>query len=248
MNVFRDYSTFYDLLYKDKDYAAEVNYIHQLIGQYVPHAKSILNLGCGTGNHDFLMAERGYETVGIDFSGNMIDLANIKLEGHSNQEMLAFKTGDARSVRIDKKFDVVISLFHVMSYQITNEDINHVFETARFHLREKGIFIFDCWYGPGVLKDLPTVRHKKLENEVLRIHRIASPVMHIDENYVDVNYTILVHNKKDLSFYEIEETHKMRYLFIPELKAFCSGNGFECERLNNNIFSNNWNALFVCRK
>lgn len=248
MSVFKDYSAYYDLLYKDKNYAEEADYIHQLIKQHAPHATSILNLGCGTGNHDFLISEKGYEIKGIDFSEDMVALANKKLIEIKTAGKLSFETGDARSVRINKQFDVVISLFHVMSYQITNEDINKVFETARVHLKEGGLFIFDCWYGPGVLTDPPVVRHKMLESEELRIHRIANPFIHTRENYVDVNYTILVHNKKSGSFYEIKETHKMRYLFIPELNAFSCSNGFVPEYLSNNIFSNNWNALFVCKR
>jgi len=248
MKVFKDYSAFYDLLYNEKDYKTEANYIHELIENDVPKAKSILNLGCGTGNHDFLLAEKGYEIKGIDLSEEMIHIANKKLSINKVKENLSFETGNARTLRVEKKFDVVISLFHVMSYQVKNEEINQVFETVNFHLKAGGIFIFDCWYGPGVLTDLPTVRHKVLENEALKIHRIANPVMHLDENYTDVNYTILVNNKKDQSSYEIKETHKMRYLFIPELETICSLKGFKLKHLKDNIFSNNWNALFVCQK
>ena len=56
MSVFKDYSNYYDLLYSDKDYEAEADYIDHLIQKNNPGAKTILNLGCGTGKHDFLLA------------------------------------------------------------------------------------------------------------------------------------------------------------------------------------------------
>src|SRR5882672_7975309 len=111
MSVFKDYSAYYDLLYKDKDYAGEAAYIHDLIQRNSPGARTVLNLGCGTGNHDFLLADHGYEMIG---------LARRKAED-GRRGGLSFQVGDARTAELGKTFDVVISLFHVMSYQVTNE-------------------------------------------------------------------------------------------------------------------------------
>ena len=55
--VFDAYAAYYDLLYKDKDYAGETEYVHRLIQRFNPGAKSILELGSGTGKHARLLAE-----------------------------------------------------------------------------------------------------------------------------------------------------------------------------------------------
>ena len=55
MSILGTYSRYYNLLYKDKDYAGEAAYIYDLIGRYRPGATNILNLGCGTGRHDHLL-------------------------------------------------------------------------------------------------------------------------------------------------------------------------------------------------
>ena len=60
---------------------------------------------------------------------------------------LRFTQGDLRTVRLGERADAVISLFHVMSYQTSNADLTAAFATAREHLAEGGVFIFDCWYG-----------------------------------------------------------------------------------------------------
>lgn len=223
MSVFGDYSRYYNLLYKDKDYASEAEYVHNLIHMHKPGAASILNLGCGTGRHDLLLAQMGYEVIGIDKSEEMLAIANSQISTLSSQPpVLSFSRGDIRTVRLDKTFDVVTSLFHVMSYQTANDDLRAAFATVRAHLNPGGIFIFDCWYGPAVLTDRPAVRVKRLEDEAIFVTRIAEPVMHENDNIVDVNYQVIIRDKASSYVEELMETHRMRYLFRPEIEL-CLG-------------------------
>jgi ubiquinone/menaquinone biosynthesis C-methylase UbiE len=62
--VFADYARYYDLLYRDKDYAAEAEYVAGLIRKFHPAARSILELGSGTGIHASLPAEKGFTVHG----------------------------------------------------------------------------------------------------------------------------------------------------------------------------------------
>ena len=225
MSVFGKYSSYYNLLYKDKDYAGEAEYIHNLIQKYSPGAKSILDLGCGTGRHDFLLVEKGYAVTGVDQSEDMLAVANSQLS--TSISTLSFTQGDIRTIRLNEQFDIVISLFHVMSYQTTNEDIQAAFANAKSHLKPGGIFIFDCWYGPAVLTDRPAVRIKRLEDDIISVVRIAEPVMHPNHNIVDVNYTVFIKDKTSGDVEELRETHRMRYLFKPEIELFCAENGFK---------------------
>ena len=76
MNVFEKYAEYYDLLYEDKDYPAESNFIHTLIQEHFSTAESILDLGCGTGNHALALLNFGYRITGIDKSKLSIKKAN----------------------------------------------------------------------------------------------------------------------------------------------------------------------------
>jgi SAM-dependent methyltransferase len=226
MNCFGDYSRYYNLLYKDKDYAGEAQYVHELIQKYRPGAKTILNLGCGTGNHDFEFAKLGYKVTGIDLSAEMLAAANNRLSTPSTQtSSLNFIHGDIRTVRLDITFDVVVSLFHVMSYQTTNDDLQAAVNTAKTHLDLGGLFLFDCWYGPAVLTDPPVVRVKRLADDEIEVLRIAEPVMHYNENLVEVNFLVMITDKSTGAVEQIKETHRMRYLFMPEIDELARMNG-----------------------
>ena len=220
MAIFSNYARYYDLMYQDKDYVGEAQFIQRLIQTYAPATTTILELGCGTGNHAMLLAKEGYQVHGVDLSQEMLGYANERRDRLSPAlaTRLQFSQGDLRQVRLDRKFDVVLSLFHVMSYQTNNEDLLAAFETAKAHLVPGGILIFDVWYGPAVLSDPPTVRIKRLEDQSIQVTRIAEPVMEPNKNWVDVNYHIFIKDLISSKIDEVREVHTMRYLFRPELE------------------------------
>jgi len=219
MQVFGDYARYYNLLYRDKDYQAEAELVHEFLKKYAPTTKSILELGCGTGKHAEQLVKWGYEVCGVDLSADMLAQAEAR-SPHLPPEQsaqLEFRQGDIRDFRLPDQFDTVISLFHVFSYQTTNQDLQAAFATAKAHLKPRGVLIFDCWYGPGVLSDRPTVRVKRLDDEEITVTRIAEPILDVNENLVTVNYQVLIKNSTTQEVTELQESHQMRYLFKPEI-------------------------------
>lgn len=250
MEVFQDYAYYYNSFYKDKDYKAEARQIDCLIKKYSNNVKCIINYGCGTGRHDIELSKLGYQCTGIDLSPVMIDVA--KKNCICDNRNIDFSVADIRTYEPMKKFDAVISLFHVMSYQNSNEDILAVFTSVRKALEKGGLFIFDVWYGPGVLSDKPVVRVKEIEDQDNRLIRIARPIMHDKSNVVDVCYEVFVIDKKTSQTKVINETHSMRYFFRPELEYFLGETRFEvldnldCDTLNSTGYES-WTSYFVVR-
>ena len=167
--------------------------------------------------------------------------------------MLNFVSGDIRSFNTSTTFDVVLSLFHVLSYQNENADLLATFKTANRHLRKGGIFIFDCWYGPAVLNECPEVRVKRISDKSIEVLRIAELEIITNRNIVDVNYTISIKSLEDNSSHQFSEKHSIRYLFLPELQYMLSQTGFEIiaeeEWLTKKPLSlKSWSATFVVRK
>lgn len=254
MNVFKQYSQYYDLLYKDKNYKKETDYIIGLIKELKPKTKEILNLGCGTGAHDRHLIRNGFNVTGLDISKDMITIAKTKnLNKIKKDGKLDYHVMDIRNFKLPNKYDMVISLFHVMSYQNTNEDIRNTFNCVSNHLNKGGIFIFDCWYGPGVLTDLPTRRIKIIEDDNLKIIRISEPEITTNKSIVAVNFDINLIDKKKKDFIQFTEKHSMRYLFDSEIEEFAVNSQFRVlhcyDWLTKKTPSiNTWNALFILEK
>ena len=210
---------YYDLFYKDKDYDSEAKSIHKKLIENHVKGRNILELGCGTGKHAISFSELGYKILGIEQSQSMIDSA-IEVENFRCIQ------GDIRKIKLKEKFDSVISLFHVISYQITNQSLLSVFKTANDYLNKNGIFLFDVWYNPAVLHQKPTVKIKKIKTDTNEITRIAEPELLVNSNQVNVKYTFYdfnyVANKVKIS----EEIHPMRYFTIPEIKFYAENSGF----------------------
>jgi SAM-dependent methyltransferase len=217
--VFNAYSRYYDLIYRDKDYVGEAEYIADLLERFGVSGKRLLEFGSGTGKHGRLLAERGYEVTGIERSGEMVAQA-------ASAPGFFCRQGNICTVQLEQTFDAVLSLFHVVSYQTTNDAVQAVFARAAEHLEADDLFVFDVWYSPAVYAQKPVVRLKRMANEAIEIMRIAEPTMHPNENCVDVNYTIFA---RDLASGVVEvmtETHPMRHFSLPELNLLAQMSGF----------------------
>lgn len=220
MSVFgKEYSQIYDLLYKSKDYEREVKYLNKLIKKNCKKKiKNILDIGCGTGKHASLLVDKGYELHGVDMSPQMISIAKKNLKQKKN---LSFSLSTISNLNLKKKFDVIISVFHVMSYQTKNNELIKAFEIVKKHLNGGGIFIFDFWYGPAVLTDLPVNSIKTLRHRDMKISRFGKPYIKPQTNTIDMKYSILMENKKSKKIKKKKEIHRLRYFFDTELELIC---------------------------
>jgi len=254
MNVFADYSKFYDLLYSDKNYPKEAAYILKLIKKHKPGSKTVLEFGCGTGIHASILAKAKLNITGIDQSKTMIESAIKRLSKlpKNTSKLLNFQVGDIRNKNLHNTYDVCLSLFHIISYQTSNADVINTFTNARKHLKPGGLFVFDCWYGPAVLGIMPSVKEKNVENDQVKIIRIATPEVHLNKCIVDVNYHLLIIDKKNSKCEELREKHEMRYFFKPELEYFLSTAGFELTHTEewitqNTPGSDTWGVTFIAK-
>jgi SAM-dependent methyltransferase len=246
MPQFGDYSKYYDLLYKDKDYAGEAVYVDSVIKKYAPDAVTMLELGCGTGRYTAEFAAMGYRVHGVDLSRDMLDEARV-IRGAD----IELSCGDARNIRLGRKFDVVAALFHVMSYQSSNQDVLDVLATMKAHLADGGVALFDFWYGPAVLTQRPEVRFKEVEDDEIKVSRVAVPVVDVVKNVVEVNYSAFVRNKRDGSLKELRETHNMRYFFDTEFAMFSDLSGMSelssMAWMDGDVNETTWSVLKVLK-
>jgi SAM-dependent methyltransferase len=250
----RDYALAYDYLYQDKDYAKECDFIECVFREFSDRVvKTILDMGCGTGGHALILAQRGYEVVGVDSSKDMLDIARRKV--NKAQLPIELVEGNITSFNLQKKFDAVIAMFAVMSYQTTNSDISKACEVAKNHLNPGGVFLFDCWNGLAVLTEKPTMRIKEVKlNDRERIIRFTEPILNTVSHTVEVRFK-LFRIQDGYLISQTDESHLMRFLFPQEIKYFLEVAGFEkikfCPflKLEKTLTERDWNmAVIACAK
>lgn len=244
--AFDSIGSYYDLLYKDKHYDSEVDYICSLFKRKKFEGSNILELGCGTGQHARLLANKGFDILGVEVNPTMLSKV---VQSDSFQAV----QGDARNFFTNRQFDIVLSLFHVLSYQVENSDLDSFFNTASIHLRDGGFFIFDCWFSPAVFHQGASNRIKRMSDQDFSILRLAEPNSFPSCSVVEVNFTIFVENLKTGIIQSFTELHPMRHFSISELDHVAKSHKFERivseEFLTGKPLSlETWGACFVYKK
>jgi len=101
-------------------------------------ARSVLDLGCGTGELAVALAEDRAVT-GVDPAGAMLEVARQRAGG----ERVTWVEADARELRLARRFDLVLMTGHAFQVFLTPEDQAAVLATIARHLTPRGRFIFD---------------------------------------------------------------------------------------------------------
>lgn len=251
MTVFADYAPWYDLLYQDKDYAAETAFVETRLRDHGVAPGRLLDLGCGTGLHATAFARKGWRVAGIDLSHEMI--ASAKARAEQAGLSIPFRQGDACEAGPERDFDAVVSLFHVASYQADCDRLEKMFRTAHAALKPGGVFLFDYWYGGAVLAQGVETRVKVIERAPLRLTRIAQPSHDEPNATVTVNYMLFCEDTDRASIRRVDEAHRMRYWFPFEIDAALRAAGFapagHAAWLSQDApNSHNWAAYTIARK
>jgi SAM-dependent methyltransferase len=253
---FSTYARFYNLLYKDKDYAKEAAYIHNLINRHCSKSKkdlSLLDLACGTGKHLFELSDAGYTNLhGSDIAEAMITVAKenaVRL----NKDIEFYNYSFQQSHQIPKKFDVVLSMFSAVNYIISFEDQLQTFRNIHGLLNEDGLFIFDYWNGNAVIRDYSPVKVLRKKDDQSEIIRISNTEIDMIRQSATVTFNCL-YFEENRKINEFEEKHHLHYYHFSEMSNLLEMAGFTI--LHQSPFlepekqtaSHDWNISIVARK
>jgi SAM-dependent methyltransferase len=224
----RPHANYYDLFYRDKPYKEEAGYAAGLVKARSPRAKTIVDLGCGTGFRSLEFARLGFEVLGVDQSEAMLDAARRHLAAATDLSSAAveFRSGDVTTFRAQSGRDAVVSLFHVFSYLVTDEALYQALECSFDNLNPGGVLLIDYWHGPGVIKDPPVTRKKQCESGSLKLEKTTVPEHSPAEHLVRLDVSLQVADTENGVSEETSETYVMRYWFTEELEKALSRVGF----------------------
>ena len=232
MTNFGLYAKYYDLLYRDKDYAGESAYVLNLIACYGENKNAgewrVLELGCGSGGHAAHLAPMVKELVGVERSDEMVAQAKEKAIPHFHV-LIGDATQLSQALTADYResyFDAAVSLFHVVSYINENEQLLSCFQSAFDALKTGGVFVFDVWFTPAVYWLRPEKRVRQMKDDFITVERTAISDVDVMKNVVTVNFTTDIIDNHTGEKTILDEKHPMRCFSVPEVALLAKNVGF----------------------
>ena len=141
MEAYTDFASVYDELMDNTPYGQWCDNIVKVLGEYGINDGLVLDLGCGTGSLTQLLAAKGYDMIGVDYSEEMLNIACQKRE-KSGCDIL-YLNQDMREFELYGTVRAVVSICDCMNYILEEEDLLEVFCLANNYLDPGGIFVFD---------------------------------------------------------------------------------------------------------
>lgn len=144
----------YDELTADVDYERWADYMEKQFRRISRPVHTVLDLACGTGTLSCLLARRGYEMIGADFSPDMLSVAAEKAE--------ELEAGTVKPIFLCQRMDKLDLYGTVDACVCMLDSVNHVtrpaqlkeaFRRVHLFLEPGGLFLFDC-YTPHRLAEL----------------------------------------------------------------------------------------------
>jgi 2-polyprenyl-3-methyl-5-hydroxy-6-metoxy-1,4-benzoquinol methylase len=217
---------FYDKIWGRHDYDADVKFLADFFRKH--HCRSVIDIGCGTGNHALRLSKMGYQVTGVDVSPTMLKIAKAK----EKEAKIRFIQGDMKKLEKvipkDHKFDAGICLGQVFSHLMTDKDAQAFLNKLHEKLKKNGLFVFSARNAKKINEEyLNRLRLDHMLNEeklqlLILAHNIRDSQ---DPNIIVWNpiYIIKENNKVDLQIKE----HKLRWFEFSALKKMITRNGFK---------------------
>lgn len=141
LDAYAGFAEVYDFFMKDIPYEKWADYVTDILKENGISDGLVLELGCGTGTFTRLLAQKGYDMIGVDNSVEMLEVARNKtIEAESD---ILWLLQDMRSFELYGTVRAIVSVCDSMNYITTLKDLQMVFSLVNNYLDPGGVFLFD---------------------------------------------------------------------------------------------------------
>lgn len=141
MSAYLDLAQWYDDLTRDVPYPQFADYYERQFRARGKSVNTLLDFACGTGTLTCLMAERGYETIAVDASPEMLMELMDKAADLSGVPPLIL-CQDAGSLDLNDVVDAAVCSLDGVNY-LPAEELRELLRRLHLFIHPEGIFIFD---------------------------------------------------------------------------------------------------------
>lgn len=201
--LYSDLAWIFPIISPPDDYLEESKLLSNYIQQFAKRpVNTLLNLGCGTGHHDFGLKQY-FQITGIDLSETMLAMAR-KLNPEVNYQL-----GDFTKLDLNQRYDA-ITILDAVDYILSEQDLQHVIQTAYDLLNPGGVVLIF----PDDVKDHFQNNHvftETRERDDIQITYIENMVdLNPQDTQCEVTYIYLIRQAGQL---EVEIDHHVCGLF-----------------------------------
>lgn len=221
MDAYGSFAMVYDLFMDNVDYDGWSDYLRKLLRRYGVEDGLILELGCGTGSMTERLAEAGFDMIGVDCSGEMLEIAQEK-KCESGLDILYLEQ-DMREFELYGTVRAVVSVCDSLNYILKDEELVKVFRLVNNYLDPGGIFLFD----------LNTIdKYRKIGDTTIAENReegsfIWDNYYDEDEDINEYQLTIFLREGDGDLYRKYEEVHYQRGYELERIKELLKEAGLE---------------------
>ena len=141
MEAYEDFALVYDTFMDETPYDAWCERVTGILKRHGIEDGLVLDLGCGTGSMTERLAQAGYDMIGVDLSGRMLDIA-LKKREKSGLDILYLQQ-DMREFELYGTVRAVVCLCDSLNYLLEEEELKETFRLVNNYLDPDGLFLFD---------------------------------------------------------------------------------------------------------
>ena len=219
MQTYENFARVYDELMDDVPYEEWADFIIKELKKYDIKDGLMLELGCGTGKMMELMANAGFDMIGVDSSMDMLQIAREKSADADNSMLYLWQ--DMREFELYGTVRSIISICDSVNYITDEKELVQVFRLVNNYLDPEGIFLFDFnteykyrnMIGDSVIAedrdDVSFIWYNTYDEEA-----------HLN----DIDLSVFVHEKEDM-YRKFREEHIQRGYTFVEMKELLEAGG-----------------------
>ncbi len=221
MDTYAGFAEVYDLFMDNVPYRKWCRRITAWLKEFGIDSGLVLDLGCGTGTLTELLAESGYDMIGVDVSEEMLELA-VEKKNQSGSDIL-YLLQDMREFELYGTVRAAVSVCDSINYITEEEDLLQVFRLVNNYLDPGGIFLFDIntvYKYETLLADC-TIAENREEGSF-----IWENYFDPEEGINEYNLTLFIRQKGGL-YRKYQETHFQRAYPVEQIQELIRKAGME---------------------